>query len=80
MSQSEAFGLLPIEAAAEVIGVIEVVNTWQHHFISEGVSAKDITLLVDRIDGEDLILQRQKFSSMQVSSALPKKRGQNPFR
>lgn len=80
MSQSEAFGLLPIEAAAEVIGVIEVVNTWQHHFISEGVSAKDITLLADRIDGEDLILQRQNFSSMQVSSALPKKRGQNPFR
>lgn len=80
MSQSEAFGLLPIEAAAEVIGVIEVVNTWQHHFISEGVSAKDIALLADRIDGEDLILQRQNFSSMQVSSALPKKRGQNPFR
>jgi serine/threonine-protein kinase HipA len=80
MSQTEAFGLLPIEAAAEVIGVIEVVNTWQHHFISEGVSAKDIALLADRIDGEDLILQRQNFSSMQVSSALPKKRGQNPFR
>ena len=29
MSQCEAFGLLPVEAATEVVGVIDVVNTWK---------------------------------------------------
>ena len=32
MSQCDAFGLLPREAAAEVVAVIDIVNTWQEHF------------------------------------------------
>jgi serine/threonine-protein kinase HipA len=33
---------LPGEAAAEVLAVIEVVNTWQAHFSQTGMSVHDI--------------------------------------
>ena len=37
MSQCDAFGLLPAEAAAEVASVIDVVSTWKEHFAKVGV-------------------------------------------
>jgi serine/threonine-protein kinase HipA len=32
MSECDAFGLTPAEAAAEVVHVLEVVNNWKLHF------------------------------------------------
>lgn len=61
MSECEAFGLSQAEAEQEVLRVIEVVNTWQHHFAQVGVSLEDIDSLALRIDGEFLLAQRTAF-------------------
>jgi len=42
MSQCDAFGLAPSEAAAEVARVIQVINTWRTHCAQAGVSTRDI--------------------------------------
>jgi hypothetical protein len=42
MSECEAFGLGKEEAAAAVMKVIDVVNTWQEHFARVGVCQEDI--------------------------------------
>lgn len=80
MSQCEAFGLSPAQAAAQVAQVIEVVNTWKTHFASIGVSTSDIQSLAERIDGDELLSQRQSFdpSTYQTAQSRPKPR--SPFR
>lgn len=80
MSQCEAFGLLPAEAAAEVTTIIGVVNTWQEHFTQAGVSAHDIESLAERIDGEELLGQRTGFDASQFRATPAKKPRQSPFR
>jgi serine/threonine-protein kinase HipA len=80
MSQCEAFGLLPAEAAAEVTAIIGVVNTWQEHFAQAGVSAHDIENLAERIDGEELLSQRTGFDASQFRATPAKKPRQSPFR
>jgi len=80
MSQCEAFGLQPAQAAAQVLQVIEVVNTWRAHFASVGVSTSDADTLAERIDGEDLLSQRQRFDATQYQGAAPKRKPANPFR
>ena len=61
MSQYEAFGLLPAEAAGEVAVVISTVNIWQEHVAQARVTARDIESLAERIDGEELLNQRNGF-------------------
>lgn len=80
MSQCEAFGLLPTQAAAEVATVIDAVNIWQAHFAQAGVTALDIASLAERIDGEALLSQRIGFdpTRFQISPARRKRTG--PFR
>ena len=80
MSQCEAFGLLPAEAAAEVAAVINVVNTWQAHFAQAGVTARDIEGLAERIDGEQLLTQRAGFDQARFQSAPAKRKRTSPFR
>jgi len=80
MSQCDAFGLLPAEAAAEVAAVIDVVNSWQEHFAHAGVSARDIESLAERIDGEALLIQRTGFDAGRFQSAPAKRRRASPFR
>lgn len=80
MSQCDAFGLLPAEAAAEVAAVIEVVNTWQAHFARVGVSARDIDSLAERIDGEHLLAQRTGFNSARFQETPARKKRTSPFR
>lgn len=80
MSQCEAFGLLPAEAAAEVGGVIAVVNTWQAHFAQAGVSARDIESLAERIDGAELLAQRTGFDPEGFQAAPARKPRRSPFR
>lgn len=79
MSQCDAFGLLPAEAAADVAAVIAVVDTWQAHFAEAGVTARDIESLSERIDGDDLRSQRRAFDAAAFSSAPAKRRRGSPF-
>ncbi len=80
MSQCDAFGLSTAEAAVEVLSVIEVVNTWQAHFIQAGVTRRDIQSLAERIDGEALLAQRKGFDQAIFQSAPTKKTRTSPFR
>ena len=80
MSQCEAFGLEPAEAAANVVAVIDVVNTWPKHFAKAGVSKRDIASLAERIDGEPLLAQRTEFDPTRFEFARVKRRRPGPFR
>jgi len=80
MSQCQAFGLLPSEAAAEVAAVIAVVNTWQEHYTTTGVSPRDIKNLAIRIDGEELLNQRKHFDQGQYQAAPARRKRTSPFR
>lgn len=80
MSQCEAFGLSATEAAAEVATVIDVVNNWQEHFAQVGVTARDISNLAERLDGEELRKQRVSFDTAQFQPSLVKRKKQSPFR
>lgn len=81
MSQGDAFGLMPHEAAAEVATVIEVVNGWKAHFKEAGVSARDIASLSERIDGDELQRQRAEFDAVEYTDTQrPKARRRSPFR
>ena len=79
MSQSNLFGLTSLEAAAEVVGVIEIVNGWKEHFASEGVSQGDIESLAEQIDGDELRSQREMFSPGDYAGRPARPRGRNPF-
>lgn len=79
MSQCEAFGLLPAEAAAETVAVIEVVNGWREYFAQSGVAARDIDDLAGRIDGEALLGQRSAFDPAKYRSAPGKGKRTSPF-
>jgi serine/threonine-protein kinase HipA len=79
MSQCDAFGLLPAEAAAEVAVVIDVVNTWREHFGHVGVSERDIESLAERIDGAELLTQRKDFDQTRFPSAPARRKRANPF-
>lgn len=79
MSQCELFALTRDQAAQEVVRVIDVVAQWQTHFTDCGVSPRDIEQLADRIDGPELLAQRQDFSPR--AHALPSTRPRrSPFR
>jgi len=79
MSQCDAFGLSATEAAAEVATVIDVVNNWQEHFAHAGVTARDISNLAERLDGEELRKQRVSFDEAQFQPSLVKRKKQSPF-
>jgi serine/threonine-protein kinase HipA len=80
MSQCDAFGLPPAEAAAEVAAVIDVVNIWQEHFTQAGVTRRDIKSLADRIDGAELLNQRIGFDPARFQSSAAKRKRPSPFR
>lgn len=62
MSQCELFGYTAKQAAAEIVRVIQVVNGWRPHFEACGVSKADLESLAERIDGAQLLGQRQTFN------------------
>ena len=80
MSQCEAFGLSPAQAASEVSAVIGVVNDWREHFVHAGVTARDIDSLAQHIDGDPLRKQRAEFSRVQFPSTPIRRRRTSPFR
>lgn len=79
LSQCDAFGLLPAEAAGDAALVIDIVNTWQTHFAEAGVTARDIESLAERIDGEELLNQRLGFDLAKFQSAPAKRKRPSPF-
>jgi serine/threonine-protein kinase HipA len=79
MSQCEAFGLLPAEAAAEVARVIDVVHIWKEHFAQAGVTQRDIANLAERIDGDELLAQRTGFDRARFQSPPARKKRSGPF-
>lgn len=80
MSQCEAFGLRPAEAATEVAAVIDAVNGWRDHFEQAGVSLRDVEALAEHIDGEALLAQRTDFKPARFASAPAKPGRTSPFR
>jgi len=80
MSQCEAFGLLPVEAAAEIVAVIGVVDGWREHFAQAGVAQRDIDELARRIDGAALRDQRGGFDPARYPSTPARGRRTSPFR
>lgn len=79
MSQCEAFGLLPAEAAAEVARIIGVVHTWKEHFTQAGVTQHDIASLAERIDGDELLGQRNGFDPDRFQLPPARKKRPGPF-
>ena len=80
MSQCDAFGLLPAEAAAELAMVIAVVGTWKAHFAQLGVSPHDISNLAAFIDGDGLLAQRAGFDTARFVTKGVKGAKRSPFR
>ena len=78
ISQCDAFGFTPGEAAQEVKAVIEVVKTWKKHFAQGGVSPADIQSLTERIDGEELVKQRTAFKPDRYRASVKRQRN-SPF-
>ena len=79
MSECDAFGLTPAEAAAEVVRVVEVVNTWKMHFAQVGVSPRDIDNLAQQIDGDYLLQQRTSFKPESFILLPSKRPRKGPF-
>ena len=79
MSECDAFGLTPVEAASEVVRVVDVVNTWKLHFAEVGVSARDIESLAQQIDGDHLLQQRTDFEPGRFVLPMGKRPRKSPF-
>jgi serine/threonine-protein kinase HipA len=78
MSQCELFGYTPVQAAAEVVRVITVIDGWREHFAACGVTNSDLESLAERIDGAPLRGQRREFNPADhAASRTPKRR--SPF-
>lgn len=78
LSECDAFGLVAEEAAAEVLRVINVVETWKTHFAQLGVTQHDIDNLARTIDGDYLLKQRRAFNPADFLGP-PKKKRTSPF-
>lgn len=80
MSQCEAFGLLPAEAAVEVARIIDVVHTWKEHFAQAGATQRDLASLAEHIDGDELLAQRTGFDPARFQSPPVRRKRPSPFR
>lgn len=60
LSMAQLFGLTRAHALVEIRKVARVVDEWQRHFASVGVSAGDIALLAEQIDRPFLADQRKE--------------------
>jgi serine/threonine-protein kinase HipA len=69
LSQARQFGLKPDAAHAIAREVASGIAGWKEDFAAVGVSAGDIELLAQFIDGDRLRVQREEFSTRQRSSA-----------
>lgn len=79
MSQCELFGYTTVQAAAEVARVIKVVDGWQAHFAACGVTDADLERLAERIDGDQLLVQRRTFDPAEHAVQPRPPRRRSPF-
>jgi serine/threonine-protein kinase HipA len=79
MSQCELFGYTRAQAAMEVLRVIKVVDGWRKHFAACGVADADIGSLAERIDGDQLLGQRQNFNTADYAAPMRAPRRRSPF-
>jgi len=56
------------------------VNAWQQHFAQAGVTARDISSLAERLDGEALLSQRMAFDAASFQASPAKRKRPSPFR
>ena len=78
MTVVDDFDLSPLEAANAVLKIIAVVNEWQNHFRSVGVTEADITEIAALVDAPDLLAQRQSFSAEVYAQAGKPRRKRSP--
>jgi len=78
MTVVDDFDLSPLDAANAVFKIIAVVNEWQSHFRSVGVTQADITEIAALIDAPDLLAQRQSFSADAYVQAGKPRRKRSP--
>lgn len=78
MSQCELFGYTPVQAALEVVRVIQVVDGWRTHFAACGVSDADLHSLAERIDANPLLGQRRAFNPADYAAPVRPRR-RSPF-
>jgi serine/threonine-protein kinase HipA len=79
MSQCELFGYTKAQAAAVVVRVIKVVDGWRKHFAGCGVAQADLESLAERIDGNQLLGQRQAFNPADYEAPARAQRRRSPF-
>lgn len=79
MSQCQSFGLTPPQAAAQVEQIIRIIDTWQQHFTSCGVTPGDMAQLAQRVDGEELLRQRRTFTSANYLTSTTRRPRRGPF-
>jgi serine/threonine-protein kinase HipA len=79
MTQCELFGYTKAQAANEVVRIIQVVDGWRAHFAACGVAQVDIDSLAERIDGDQLLSQRQTFNPLDYVSPSRPPRRRGPF-
>lgn len=72
------FDLSPLDAVNAVLQIIAVVNEWQSHFRSVGVTEADITEIAALIDAPDLLAQRQSFRADAYVQAGKPRRKRSP--
>ncbi|MBC7957658.1 MAG: type II toxin-antitoxin system HipA family toxin [Cytophagales bacterium] len=79
MSQCALFAYTPVQAAAQVVRVIEVVEGWREHFAACGVTGGDLASLAERIDGDPLLTQRRHFNAAGYPAQTRSTRGRGAF-
>lgn len=79
MSQCALFGYTPVQAAEQVLRVIEVVDGWRAHFAACGVTASDLESLAERIDADPLLTQRRHFKAADYPVQRRSPRGGGAF-
>ena len=78
MTVVDDFDLSPPDAANAVLQIIAVVNEWQSHFRSVGVTEADITEIAALVDAPDLLAQRQSFSADTYAQTGKPRRKRSP--
>ena len=78
MTGGDDFDLRPLAAANAVLKIIAVVNDWQNHFRSVGVTEPDITEIAALVDAPDLLAQRQSFSADAYAQGGKPRRKRSP--
>lgn len=58
LSECRHFGLTLLQAKSIAKEVAHVVNDWQPHFVSMGVSVRDVQTVAQHVDREALASQR----------------------